>query len=92
MKKLTATPVTKISGTAKAGRTLKAKAGTWKPSGVKLSYRWKRNGTSIAGATKSSYRVTAADRGKTLTVTVTGSKSGYAKTAKKSAGKKVAKT
>ncbi|MCB1273027.1 MAG: hypothetical protein KDB25_01335 [Leucobacter sp.] len=92
LKKLTATPVPKISGTAKAGRTLKAKAGTWKPSGVKLSYRWKRNGTSIAGATKSSYRVTAADRGKTLTVTVTGSKSGYAKTAKKSAGKKVAKT
>ncbi|MEA5117979.1 MAG: NosD domain-containing protein, partial [Propionicimonas sp.] len=31
-----------ISGTAKVGKTLTAKPGTWKPSGVTFSYQWYR--------------------------------------------------
>lgn len=77
LKSLTSTPTPKISGTAKVGKTLKAKAGTWKPSGVKLSYQWYRGSSKISGATKSSYKLTSKDKGKKIKVTVTGSKSGY---------------
>lgn len=70
-----ATP--KISGTAKVGKTLKAKAGTWKPKGYKFTYQWFRSGVAISGATKTSYKLTAADKGKKLTVKVTGKNPGY---------------
>jgi len=69
-----ATP--QVSGTVKVGKTLTAKAGTW-TKGTKLAYQWKRSGKAISGAKKSSYVLTAADKGKKITVTVTGSLSGY---------------
>lgn len=71
-----ATP--KISGTARVGHTLTAKPGRWRPHGVTFSYQWLRAGTPIAGATGAHYRVVDADAGSPLTVSVTGSKSGYA--------------
>ncbi|RLP74134.1 hypothetical protein D9V32_13915 [Mycetocola tolaasinivorans] len=74
---LTKTPNPTISGSAKIGQTLTANPGTWAPSGVSLKYQWKRGGTAISGATGKTYRVTSADGGKTLTVTVTGSRAGY---------------
>ncbi|MDQ7991737.1 MAG: right-handed parallel beta-helix repeat-containing protein [Propionicimonas sp.] len=70
-----ATPT--ISGTAKVGRTLTAKAGSWSPSGVAFGYRWLRNGKAIAGATRSTYTLVAADRGQKITVTVTGTRAGF---------------
>jgi len=70
-------PKPKISGTAKVGKRLTARAGTWKPSGVKLSYRWYRNGKAIKGATKPKYKLNRKDRGKRITVKVTGGKPGY---------------
>ncbi|ROQ40699.1 carboxypeptidase family protein [Frondihabitans sp. PhB188] len=82
---LTATPVPKITGTAAVGKKLTAKAGTWSPAPVTLTYQWKRGSTSIAKATKSTYTPTATDRGKKLTVVVSGAKSGYSKVAKSSA-------
>lgn len=77
-----ATP--KISGTAKVGKTLKASVGAWKPGSVKFSYQWKRDGKSISGATKTSYKVTSKDVGKKITVTVKGKKSGYTSASKTS--------
>ncbi len=82
-----ATP--KVSGTAKVGVKLTAKPGSW-TSGTKLTYQWSVGGKAVKGATKSTYTPKAADRGKTVKVTVTGSKSGYAKVSKTSATKKVA--
>ena len=67
----------KISGTVKMGKKLTARPGTWKPSGVKLSYQWLRNGKAIKGATKSVYKLAKADKGKKITVKVTGKKAGY---------------
>ena len=81
---LSAAPTPKISGTAKVGKKLTAKPGTWKPSGVKLTYQWKRSGATLKGATKSTYTLTKSDKGKKITVTVTGSKSGYLTAAKTS--------
>ncbi|HCJ49254.1 MAG TPA: hypothetical protein DHW40_07990 [Microbacterium sp.] len=74
----TLTAVTpRITGTAKVGRTLKVTAGTW-TSGTKLTYQWRANGVALKGATKQSYKVAASVRGKRISATVTGTKSGYA--------------
>lgn len=83
--------VPKISGKVEVGSTLTAKPGKWKPASVKLSYQWYRKGKAIAGATGPKYTLVAADKGKVITVKVSGSKPGYkavAKTSKKT--KKVA--
>jgi hypothetical protein len=40
-------------------------------------YQWYRNGIKIKKATKSTYKLTKADRGKRITVKVTGKKRGY---------------
>lgn len=82
-----ATP--KISGTAKVGKTLKAKPGTWKPTEVKVSYQWLRNGKAIKGANKASYKLTRADRGKKISVKVTGKLAGASTVGKTSSSKKI---
>jgi subtilisin family serine protease len=82
-------PTPKISGAARVGATLRAEAGTWGPSTVKLRYQWHRSGKPIAGADSSTYRLRAADAGKKITVTVTGSKSGYGTVSKTSASRSV---
>lgn len=73
-----ATPT--ITGTAAVGSTLKASRGTWSPTPETVSYRWHRDGLPISGAYYSSYKVTTADQGHQLTVMVTGSGAGRAKT------------
>lgn len=75
-------PVPKISGTVKAGYTLTATAGTWGPAPVTLAYQWRRAGVAITGATASTYKLTGSDTAKAITVVVTGTKTGYATTAK----------
>jgi hypothetical protein len=88
----TTAPVPTITGTKTYGSTLTAVTGTWDPGlGVTLTYVWKRASTStgtkttITGATKRSYKLVTADKGKYLTVTVTAKKTGYATTSKTSA-------
>lgn len=67
----------KISGTAMVGKTVKVKVGSW-TSKTKFSYQWLRDGKSISGAKKSSYKITAASGDKQLSVKVTGKRSGFA--------------
>jgi hypothetical protein len=67
----TKAPVPTIKGTAAVGKKLTAYVGTWQ-DGTTISYQWKRNGVSIAGATKGTYTVSKLDLGKTITVAVTG--------------------
>ncbi|QXT63965.1 hypothetical protein [Tessaracoccus palaemonis] len=81
---LTKTPTPSISGTARIGKTLKAKAGTWGPGTVTLKYQWLRGGKAITGATKSTYKLTSKDKGAKVSVKVTGSRSGYATVSKTS--------
>lgn len=66
-----------LSGKSKVKSTLKVQIGRWTPSGIKVSYKWYRNGSPIKGATKSAYRLTSKDRGKRIGVRVTYSKAGY---------------
>ncbi|WP_156465852.1 MULTISPECIES: hypothetical protein [unclassified Rathayibacter] len=82
-------PTPTITGTVQVGRTVTASAGTWAPAPVALAYQWKRGGVAIAGATAASYTLVAADASTSLTVAVTGSKSGFAPVARTSAASTV---
>ena len=84
-------PTSFIIGTAKAGNTLTAVTGPWTPAATSFTYQWYRNGAKISGATKYTYKVKSADKGKKLTVKITGHKPGYYPLGKLSAAKTVAK-
>ena len=66
-----------ITGKARVGKTLTANPGTWVPGRVTFTYQWLRNGAPIAGATGSKYKLKNKDKGKRISVRVTGAKSGY---------------
>jgi hypothetical protein len=85
---LSKTPVPTISGTATSGKTLTAVSGEW-DAGVALSIQWLREGVAIKDATKASYILTSADKGKKISVRVTGSKTGYVTVVKTSATKTI---
>ena len=69
-----------IAGTAQEGQTLTAGPGTWSGTQpINYAYQWQRCGSSgancapIAGATATTYTLTAADVGSTVEVSVTAS-------------------
>jgi YVTN family beta-propeller protein len=62
-----------ISGTADLGRSLSCSTGRWSGKPTRYGYQWKRNGSTIPGATKPTYIVHAADQGSILTCSVTAS-------------------
>ena len=82
-------PVPTITGTGAVGQTLTAVPGAWGPAPVELSYQWLRNGEAVSGETGATYALTSDDAGKTITVTVTGTKPNYASQSKTSVGKAV---
>lgn len=73
-------PLPRLSGTSTAGSTLRVTVGTWSPAPTTRAIRWYRDGVAISGATASTYRLTSADRGRQVSVKVTGSRSGRAST------------
>jgi hypothetical protein len=72
--KITITKPT-ISGTTQVGATLTAKS-TATPASATLSYQWMSDGTDV-GSNQATYVPVASDHDNTITVTVTGSASGY---------------
>lgn len=70
-----------LSGIAKVGRTLQSLAPTFTADGdaltPTLSYQWLRSGTAISGATGETYLLTAADKGKKISLKVTATLAGY---------------
>jgi putative cell wall-binding protein len=71
------TPVPTITGTPRVAQPLTAVAGTWGPGAVSLAYQWKVAGSPVAGATAATFYPDQGMVGKTVTVTVTGSRAGY---------------
>ncbi|WP_156044008.1 GH92 family glycosyl hydrolase [Cellulomonas sp. HZM] len=74
---ITVSKASKVSGKAKVGHKLTVSAPKVSPSGVKVTYRWLRDGKAISGATSRTHVVTRSDKGKKLSVRVTLTKSGY---------------
>ncbi|KRB73017.1 hypothetical protein ASE01_19765 [Nocardioides sp. Root190] len=67
-----------VTGTARVGRVLTATAGTWNPAAVTTTWQWLADNVEIAGATASTYTLTANEVGKVITVEVTASAAGFA--------------
>ena len=67
----------KISGALWLGATLTASPGTYSPAPSAYAYQWYRNGVTISGARNRTYRVAAADNGKSLSVRVWASRTYY---------------
>ena len=65
-----------LSGTPKVGSKLTADVNAW-VGNAKITYKWLRDGKAISGATKSSYRLVEADKGKKISVMVTQASKGY---------------
>jgi hypothetical protein len=76
-KKFTTTTTPTISGTAKVGKKLTAKVKAWNPVAT-FAYQWYANGTAITGAIKSTWKLAKSQKGKKITVKVTGSRADYA--------------
>jgi len=76
-KKFTTANKPALSGTAKVGKKLTAKVTSWNPV-ARFTYQWYANGTAIKGATKSTWKLAKSQKGKKITVKVTGSRADYA--------------
>lgn len=79
-----ASSVPRISGTPKVGVRLTAVPGSW-TSGTTLGYQWLANGVQVSGARASTFTPAAAQRGKRITVRVTGRRDGYSSVTRASA-------
>ncbi|MFJ6212319.1 hypothetical protein ACIQGZ_03160 [Streptomyces sp. NPDC092296] len=66
-----------VSGTAKAGKKLTVKHGTWSVPGCAFRYQWRVNGVAVKGATKTTFKLTTAMRHKKITVKVTATRPGH---------------
>lgn len=64
------TAIAPITGTPTVGQILTAGART--PSAATVTFQWRSNGVAIPGATASTYTLTAAEQGTTITVSATG--------------------
>jgi len=66
------------SGQARVGASLQITPGTVAPAGASVRYAWLRDGKAIAGQSKPTYQVTAADAGSTIVGQARLSKGNYA--------------
>jgi predicted outer membrane repeat protein len=76
-----------IGGVAAVGSTLtESSGGSWSPGNVSLARQWLRNGVPIPGATGTSYVLSDADFGASVSLRVTASAPGYSPASATSAG------
>ena len=66
-----------LSGSARVGSTLTAQVSGWTPSPSTIAYKWTADGVRIVGAKSSMFKLTSAQAGKRIVVTVTGTAPGY---------------
>jgi hypothetical protein len=66
-----------FTGVPRVGQQLMADRGVWSPDAQSVRHQWLRNGSVIPGATGSTYRLTAADSGATISLRTRAKVSGY---------------
>ncbi|GAA2523063.1 MGH1-like glycoside hydrolase domain-containing protein [Rarobacter incanus] len=81
----------KITGKRRAGAKLKAVVKDFDPAKVTYTYRWYAGGKAIKKATKKTFKVKKAQRGKKIIVKVTAKRAGFASVTKKSKAVKIKK-
>lgn len=69
-----------VTGKVRPGKVLTAKPGTYLPGDVEVGYQWLRDGEPVRWAHGPRYLVTGKDRGADLSLQVTASAPGYART------------
>ena len=67
----------KVIGTPRVGRTLRVSPGTWLPKSSTRTVRWLADGKRIRGANRTTYTLTAKERGKRIQVRVTARAKGF---------------
>ncbi|WP_073810399.1 hypothetical protein [Streptomyces sp. CB02261] len=72
-----ATTAPYVTGTVRVGRVLTLNRGAWTPAPTSYTYQWYANGRAIAGATRATHTLTAAQRGTRITVKVTAHRTGH---------------
>ena len=82
---ITNTEVPKVTGDSRVDATLSASPGAWTPNPDSVRYQWRADGEPLAGATASTLTMGPAFASKTISVTVTAAKNGYAAVSKTSA-------
>ena len=65
-----------IVGEPRVGTAVKASVGTWNPAPSAYTYQWLVDGSALAGATDKTYTPTSSVLGRSLSVQVTGTRSG----------------
>ncbi len=65
-----------VTGTARVGAVIEASPGVWSPADASISFRWRRSGDQIRGATGAQYRCVPDDLGHHLSVKVTAEHAG----------------
>ncbi|MEI8230995.1 MAG: choice-of-anchor L domain-containing protein [Actinomycetes bacterium] len=85
---LVKTPIPKITGTFKVGKSLTAVPGVWE-AGVTKTYQWLKDGVAIAKATAVTYKPVAKDKGHKLSLKITVKKTGYTTVIKISKANKI---
>ncbi|WP_127543913.1 hypothetical protein [Actinoplanes sp. OR16] len=70
-----ATKKPKVTGTVKAGKTVKASVGTWSPAATSYKYEWRINGKVVGKAAK--LKLKKSWKGKKLTLTVIAKRTGH---------------
>ncbi len=82
----TSAPTPTISGTLTVGSELTVSTGTWAPTpDDPFTYAWLADGSPIVGATSSTYTLTSDELGAKISVSVTGTKTGFTSLTKTSA-------
>jgi len=74
---LSPSPLPVVSGVVQVGAVLSVDVGVWGPDPVVFGVQWFADGLPIVGQTGSSLTLTSAEVNRTITVEVTGSRSGY---------------
>lgn len=69
------TPV--VTGAARVGERLTGTVDPWGPGAVRLAWQWFRDDSAISGATGTTYRLVAADRGRTIRLRIRGSAANF---------------